>query len=45
MVTLNNQLICAADHHDDLQSHMVHILKVTLVGPSPPTVSAVFGLT
>lgn len=30
MVTLNDQLICAADHQEGLLSHMVHILKVNL---------------
>ena len=30
MVTLNDQLICATDNQDALQSHLVHILKVNL---------------
>ncbi|XP_037324361.1 arf-GAP with Rho-GAP domain, ANK repeat and PH domain-containing protein 1 isoform X2 [Pungitius pungitius] len=30
MVTLNNQLICAADNKEALLSHLVHILKVIL---------------
>uniref|UniRef100_A0AAQ4Q079 Arf-GAP with Rho-GAP domain, ANK repeat and PH domain-containing protein 1-like n=1 Tax=Gasterosteus aculeatus aculeatus TaxID=481459 RepID=A0AAQ4Q079_GASAC len=32
MVTLNNQLICAADNKEALLSHLVHILKVILPG-------------
>lgn len=31
MVTLSNQLICAANDKDDLLRHLVHILKVTTV--------------
>ncbi|KAM8899811.1 arf-GAP with Rho-GAP domain, ANK repeat and PH domain-containing protein 1 isoform 2-T2 [Spinachia spinachia] len=34
MVTLNNQLICAADNKEALLSHLVHILKVILPGGS-----------
>ncbi|XP_029304199.1 arf-GAP with Rho-GAP domain, ANK repeat and PH domain-containing protein 1 [Cottoperca gobio] len=32
MVTLNDQLICAADSQEVLQSHLLHILKVILPG-------------
>ncbi|KAM8741507.1 arf-GAP with Rho-GAP domain, ANK repeat and PH domain-containing protein 1 isoform 2-T3 [Acanthopagrus schlegelii] len=32
MVILNDQLICATDNQDALQSHLVHILKVILPG-------------
>nr|XP_019963255.1 PREDICTED: arf-GAP with Rho-GAP domain, ANK repeat and PH domain-containing protein 1-like [Paralichthys olivaceus] len=32
MVTLSDQLICAADDHDALMTHLVHILKVILPG-------------
>ncbi|XP_054902898.1 arf-GAP with Rho-GAP domain, ANK repeat and PH domain-containing protein 1 [Poeciliopsis prolifica] len=32
MVTLNNNLICAADDSDSLQDHLMHILKVILPG-------------
>nr|XP_046266473.1 arf-GAP with Rho-GAP domain, ANK repeat and PH domain-containing protein 1 isoform X2 [Scatophagus argus] len=32
MVTLNDNLICAADSEDELLSHLVHILKVILPG-------------
>lgn len=31
MVTLSEQLICAADDDEVLLSHMTHILKVTLI--------------
>ncbi len=30
MVTLSDQLICAADNQEALLSHLVHILKVNL---------------
>lgn len=30
MVTLSDQMICAADNQEELMSHMVHILKVNL---------------
>ncbi|XP_041657650.1 arf-GAP with Rho-GAP domain, ANK repeat and PH domain-containing protein 1 isoform X2 [Cheilinus undulatus] len=32
LVTLNDQLICNADDHEALMSHMIHILKVILPG-------------
>ncbi|XP_010729768.3 arf-GAP with Rho-GAP domain, ANK repeat and PH domain-containing protein 1 isoform X1 [Larimichthys crocea] len=32
MVTLSDQMICAADNQEELMSHMVHILKVILPG-------------
>ncbi|KAM9348690.1 arf-GAP with Rho-GAP domain, ANK repeat and PH domain-containing protein 1 [Symphorus nematophorus] len=32
MVTFSDQLICAADNEEALQSHLVHILKVILPG-------------
>lgn len=31
MVTLSDQLICAADSEEELLGHLVHILKVNLI--------------
>ncbi|XP_029029918.1 arf-GAP with Rho-GAP domain, ANK repeat and PH domain-containing protein 1 isoform X2 [Betta splendens] len=46
MVTLSDQLICAADDKDGLLSHLVHILKVILPeGVSYPEVVGAFAVS